>query len=319
MINTNDISQKNLKLRNTRVLAEKLLKKLIQYGAIAFGGIVRDICLIEFLESKQEYGTITIVPSDIDVVVSKKIFNYIMENVLNNYYIKNIKTDSQKTVNYNCQRNITIKTYEVVELLSEPIFMKIDFLIININIHKIENYPPYSKKSLDCDVNCLLMDNIHGIYVSPKLTNNIFDYEILSNNENLQLIKILENIKNKEIEVFRNMDSFRLQKMIVKGWKIKKIHTEIFIYDLNDKFNDCCTICLNKFQEITKELKIKIKIEDCHCNIRYCIKCSNEMVYRNFCKCPVCSKPVIFNNENALNELELLRIYSEKNKKSFHI
>ena len=316
MINTNDISQKNLKLRNTRVLADKLLKKLIQYGAIAFGGIVRDICLIEFLESKQEYGTINIVPSDIDVVVSKKNFNYIMENVLNNYYIKNIKTDSEKIVNYNCQRNITIKTYEVVELLSEPIFMKIDFLILNTNINKIENYPPYSNKTLDCDVNCLLMDNIHGIYVSPKLTNNIFDYEILYNN-NLHLIKIIENIKNKEIEVFRDMDSFRLQKMIVKGWKIKKIHTEIFIYDLDDNFDDCCTICLNKFQKNTKELKIKI--EGCHCNIRYCIKCSNEIVNRNFCKCPVCSKPFAFTYEKALNELDLLRIYSEKNKKSFHI
>ena len=309
------------KLYNIHILTNKLLDCFLKHDGIAFGGVVRDISLrnskIKELNTNGEYEYMDIFPEDIDVAVNKKNFENIMKELINTYYIKNIKNDSIKYVSG--RNDLELRSYEILQVLSNSTYicMKVDFLIINIiHFNHINDYPPYSKKTLECDVNCLLMVRIHGIYISPKFTHNILKYDILLNNDsNLYLIKIFENIKNKEMEVFNDMDYYRLEKMIEKGWKMKILHTEIFIYDMNDDFNDLCTICLDKFKE--NDIKFKIKSNKCSCNIRYCLKCLNDFISKKIVKCPVCANLNDFGIEKGLNELQLLNAFCEQNKKSF--
>ena len=314
-------NEDNHKLYNIHILTNKLLDCFLKHGGIAFGGVVRDISLrkskIAELKNNGEYEYINIFPTDIDVAVNNRYFDNIMKELLNTYYVKNIKNDSIKYTS--SIDDIELKSYEILYIISKSkhICMKVDFLIINsARFDHINDYPPYSRKTLECDVNCLLMDRIHGIYISPKFIHNILKYDILLNNDpNHYLIKIFENIKNKEMEVFKDMDLYRLEKMIEKGWKIKKLHTEIFIYDNDDTFDDVCTICLDKFKE--NDIKFKIKSNNCSCNIRYCLKCLNDFISKKIVKCPVCANWNEFNKEKGLNELQLLTVFCEQNKKSF--
>jgi hypothetical protein len=187
----------------------------------------------------------------------------------------------------------------------------------DLDMNNINCYPPFSKKTLECDVNCLIFDKLRGLSISPKLLNNMKMYK------NIELPKIIDNIRSKKMLIFNDIAHHRLEHMISKGWNIGDIHTNIFLYDRDEIFDDVCIICNENFQD--NDLKIRINHTKCKCNIRYCIGCLNQMHIKKMENCPCCNnlfehckdKFNVNNVNNVYNELYLLRRYFEVRNLSF--
>lgn len=302
----------------------ELLEDFIHRGGIAFGGVVRDlltkhnpvIASNRFEKQEIDYDNIIDIPLDIDILVSREMYNKIMECYFeSHYYIKKIKDYRGKNFSYTSSRDdLELIGYEVLkELVNERyVKVKVDFLVLpNIDLADINCYPPFSDQTLECDVNCLIFDKYRGLSVSPKLINNVIQYNNFKTSTS-HIVNIFDNIKSKKMVVFRDMETIRVEHMLSKGWTIKDVMTENFVYDKNETFDDVCIICKENFSD--NDLKIRINDSKCSCNIRYCIGCIKEMSRKNVNHCPYCK--IFFdhsriNIDDVKNEIELLTIYKK--------
>ena len=189
----------------------QIIELILIHKGILFGGCVRDFVFGQF-------------PSDIDFLISDKMYNIFMYNLKTYFKVNNRinYTDPKYSLNEK-QLLVSFHLFNLTEsdedLTDENCIIKIDIIICLDN--SIEDFSSMNNSD-DLTANRLRLDNERGLHMSR------YDVEKYGNirGNNLLVTDITDDIRVKETKSLENADPKRIDKMEKKGWMISIIHFE---------------------------------------------------------------------------------------------
>ncbi len=320
IINTTLAQAKDQVIKKLRWKMMVELKKIIQQtGGSIYGGFVRDQIIhdnhadyfYEYVHSLNlsddeinekynnpefmpEHKDRCLLPSDIDCYMSTKSLEQLrsVELKKKHYYMK-IK-HTQKANFYFTQKNNSNLLSELLHtkatiyfninrLLSD--FLDITHVGVDVDIIHTENndidiYKELSR-NFDFECNSLILNSNDEIQLPYSIGKYMTPYDKLK-----RINSIIDDIKNKKAIVIGNDSpaSFRIVKMVKKGWQIDS--TSFQIQNLTTAYDGYCIICQD---ELTVN---RMYVKDRNCDARFHLKCYLTMVKHTHFKheCPLCKK-----------------------------
>jgi hypothetical protein len=181
----------------------QIIELILLHKGILFGGCVRDFVFGQF-------------PSDIDFLISDKMYNIFMYNLKTYFKVNNRinYTDPKYSLNEK-QLLVSFQLFNLTEsdkdLTDENCIIRIDIIICLDN--SIEDFSSMNNSD-DLTANRLRLDNERGLHMSR------YDVEKYGNirDNNLLVTDIMNDIRVKQTKTLENADPKRIGKMEEKGW-----------------------------------------------------------------------------------------------------
>ncbi len=320
IINTTLAQAKDQMIKKLKWKMMGEIKKLLQdAGGNIYGGFVRDQIIhdhhadyfYEYVNSLNmsdndindkynspefmpEHIDRCLLPSDIDCYMTTAALSQFKNVELKKkHYSMRIKS-SQKASFYFAEKNnnsllsellhtkVTIY-FNINRLLSTFLDITqigVDMDIIHTDNNEIDMYKELSK-NFDFECNALILNSNDEIQLPYSIGKYMTPYDKLK-----KINSIIEDIKQKKAVIIGNDTpaSFRIAKMIKKGWQIEAQPFQII--KLTEAYDGYCVICHD-------DLEVnRLHIKDRNCDARFHLKCYLNMVrFENFKhECPLCKK-----------------------------
>lgn len=270
-------------------------------GGRLFGGYVRDFVLHDFYASAfyntpnvdvSRYNDPTylpqtkdrlIVPSDIDVLISSENIDR-LKKLLVDYGYMIWKSKSSK-LGYLTDPNVKHEKLTIVPAVPQALKSLYDKLEVTIDLVHTDNFTT-DMMVLDFECNGLIIERDGHFSLHPCLSTSSLCATPLINNNKIN--QILDDIQKKKAVKVNDTFSYRVDKMLMKGWTIQGHYMEVKKYNSED--TEYCAICHDSFTEnvaSTGELAVKNKCCQGHLHM----KCMQKLVNENYdCCCYCCKK-----------------------------
>ena len=316
--------------------------KLLNTGAIIFGGAVRDEIIHnmnagqfykeqneyykkypnEPLKNTFDYNNVKISPHTIDrLLIPTDIDCFIFIEQLDElikYFNRCFKTHIKRETDLayfkeDLEQNMyKLHKIELTTKMHHKYYVfNIDVVTINVNKNDKNYILPLEH---EFDVNSLLWSKEKGIYSLNYIKNSsatIHNTLILNNIYNNIATKtaVMSNeflYNDLLIPNSSAIKDYRIKKLKNKGWTIK-INFNIYNFYNSNDMEDTCIICLKN----KNDFKHCVNFKNCNCKIFICLECINKE-YAKIMKCPSCRSPIMITDYShiyAKNELYMYETY----------